>query len=163
MTYLDEPPGLFRRDYNPAADESLKQQFGRFASRMKHRFKGEALTLDDINVIKLPYAPVGTWDDLTGAASYFATRNPGGKWNIEEKTNFGAEAEPFIKTVATDLDLPAALNQLAELNPRAMLRETTKFWHPASVSKLIGHSIPGFGCEEVKAAGPAVKDKRNTL
>lgn len=150
------------KGYDPAADESLSKQFSRFAARMKHRLHGQPVTLDDINVIKLPHAPTGTWDDITNAVSYYATRNAGGKWNIEEKWSVGPEVEPITSIVGMDLELPAALDQMAELAPRAMLRETTKFWHPAAVAKMIGHNIPGFGPEEVKASGP-VRCPRNTL
>ena len=128
------------KKYNPDKGESLKTQFSRFAARVKHRWNGQPVGLDDINTIKLPAVSVGAYY-FGIEPSYFATRNEGNKWNIEAKTSYGGEYQT-IDRVATDLDLPAALDFLAQKNPRSMMFDTGKYWHPVSVAKLIGHEFP---------------------
>jgi len=140
------------KKYNPKKSESLKQQFTRAASRWKHWWNGQPYTLDDINTIKLP--SVSVTDYLYGDDySYFATRNKGGKWNVEAQKNWGGEYLE-VKPLAQDLELTAALDLMAEKNPRSMMFDTHKYWHPASVAKMIGHV---FGKEEPKNAPPAAK------
>lgn len=127
------------KKYNPKKSESLSQQFNRFKSRMKRRWNGEQVMLEDINTIKLP-AVDSMRHRYALEPSYFATRNAGGKWNVEQQENWGGEYL-FQKTIATDLDLPELLDFLAEKNPASMKQDTTKYWHPASVALLIGHEF----------------------
>ena len=128
--------------------EGLTKQFRRTVSRLKRAWKGEAVQLDDINVIKLPasYKGYAFGDEY----SYFASRTAAGTWNIDAQKNWGGE---YLETrnVASSLDLPAALNLLAKANPASMQRETNKYWHPAYVAGLIGHTFPAA---EAPAAAP---------
>lgn len=119
--------------------ESLSRQFSRFAARMKRRWNGEQIMLEDINTIKLP-AVESYGSRRTPSVSYFASRNRGGKWDVEQQDEYGGEYL-HSKKIATDLELPELLDFLAEKNPDSMKVDTTKYWHPASVGLLIGHTF----------------------
>lgn len=142
------------KKYNPDKSESLKTQFGRFASRMKHRWNKEPVTLDDINVIKLP-SP----DLFSLQPSYFASRNEGGKWNVDSKIVVpGGEVPHIEENVAINLELADALDLMAAKSPEAMKKNTAKYWHPVSVAKLVGHNFKSADTEtpaNKNAAKPA--------
>lgn len=123
--------------YDPNKGESFKTQFNRTITRWKKQWNKQPLTLDDVGTIKLP--AVNSLDYFYGIEpSYFATRNEGGKWNIDKQESYGGEYPVQNTTVATDLDLPQLLAKLAELNPKSMEKDTDKFWHPVSIAKLAG-------------------------
>lgn len=143
-----------QKKYNPNKSEGLKQQFTRAASRWKHWWKGEEYTLDDINTIKLP--ATSSTEYLYGDEySYFASRNKGGKWNVEAQKNYGGE---WLETrpVGTDLELTAALDLMAQKAPKSMMVDTTKYWHPAAVARMIGHVFGKEG-QNNEPAAPAAK------
>lgn len=141
------------KKYNPNKSESIKQQFTRAASRWKHWWNGQPYTLDDVNTIKLPATSANAY--LYGIEpSYFASRNKGGKWNLEAQTNYGGEYLD-IKPVAKDLELPALLDLMAQKNPRGMMVDRAKYWHPAAVAQMIGHVFGKDGPEAKPTAKPA--------
>lgn len=130
----------YEPEYRNDPGESLKIQFDRTMSRLKKQWKGEALTIEDINTVKLP----AVWIDgyFNGhEASYFAKRNEGGKWNVEKQTGTGGTYGPRSVTVKRDLALKDALDYMAKQSPDAMLYNTKKYWHPVAVAKLIGHEM----------------------
>lgn len=134
--------------YNPKRSESLVKQFSRFKSRMSHRLHGEAVTLDDINEIRLPNANPMLYNL---DPDYVATRNAGGKWNVKGSVNVEGQ-QMFVETVGQDLELGAALDLMAAKNPAGMNWDTEKYWHPAAVAKLIGHTFPSRQPAAPKAA-----------
>ena len=128
-----------RKTYDPEKPEGLKAKFNRYTSRLKHQWSGKPVALEDINKIKLPVESSILYffgEEL----SYFAARNQGGKWNVEGKKNHEGEYTSYVR-VGTDLELPKALDLLAAQRPAGMREKTDKYWHPAYVARLIGHTF----------------------